>query len=421
MGKINITSLKPGMVLADTVLDRNGRLLLGKGVELAEKHLRIMKIWGVTEADVEGVTQESVEEELFKELDPAVLEAAGEYVRSRFVNNDLEHEAVAELVRLCTYRIAEEVSASSSVPGGLVSEEAARGAADAPDLPYPGIREIDPYKLVHDDMKLGSLPMVFHKLVEVVNDSRSSASDVAEVIGNDIDLSARLLKVVNSSFYGLQSKIDTISRAVAVIGSNQLVSLAMGFSVITFFKGIPDSLINMRSFWTHSIACGIAARILASYHNTPNTERFFVAGLLHDIGRLVMYKTLPDPSLAALEMARRKDMLLFEAEREVLGFTHHKLGGIVLKRWKCPVSLEKNVQYHHEPERAPNRLEASILQFADIMANALEMGSSGERLVPRLEPSMWDTLGLPLSVISQTAAQMDYQVSEIVQFFTQEG
>jgi HD-like signal output (HDOD) protein len=417
MGKINVNSLKVGMILAEDVKDRNGRLLLSSGLALTDKHIRILKIWGVPEADIEGVSRENVEEEVLANIPEEFLEAAREYMAVRFRHNDPEHEAVAELMRYCTMRKAQEMLRQKLKPGDLVPprpEQAGEGGLER--LP-----DMDPYALIHEDLKLGSLPVIFHKLVEVVNDSRSSATDVAEIISNDTDLSARLLRVVNSAFYGLRSKVDTISRAVAVLGSNQLVSLAMGISVITFFKGIPDELIDMRSFWKHSISCGVGARLLASYHKTPNTERFFVGGLLHDIGRLIIYKLLSGEAKVMLDEARRSGRILTDVEKERLGFGHHKLGGILLQKWKFPVSLEKNVRFHHEAHKAPNRLEASIMLFADIMANALELGSSGERMVPVLREEAWETLDLPLSIISQTGMQMDYQVDEILHFFTNDG
>ena len=420
MSKVNINSLKQGMVLAADVKDRNGRMLLGAGIALDEKNLRILKIWGVTEADVEGVTPDEAEQSLASDLPPELMDAAMAYMRHRFRLNDLDYEPVAELLRHCALRKAHVLAAQGLGPEALSPME--ESGDPRPQTSAPSRTEtIDPYQLIRDDLKLGSLPMVFHKLVEAVNDSRSSSSDVAEVISHDTDLAAQLLKVVNSAFYGLRSKIDTISRAVAVIGSNQLISLAMGFSVITFFKGIPDELINMRGFWTHSITCGVAARILSSYHNTPNTERFFVTGLLHDVGRLVMYKLLPGPSRDALEFARAQGICLHKAEREVFGFSHDKLGGVVLKKWKCPVSLEKNVRYHHEPDKSPNKLEASVILMADFLANAMEHGTSGEMLVPVLPTAVWQTLGLPLSVLAQTVEQVDYQVNEIIHFFTDEA
>lgn len=414
MGKISVTSLQVGMVLSEDVKDRNGRLLLNSGMELSDRHLRILKIWGVTEVDIDGQTREAVEERITASIDGDLMTACEEWMVRRFRHNDMEIPAVAELLRFCTVRKAQEMTRLGLGPESLV------WVPLVPQASHPGeVR--DPAAIIEEDLELGSLPVVFHKLVEVVNDSRSSASDVAEIISNDTDLSARLLRLVNSAFYGLRSKIDTISRAVAIIGSNQLVSLAMGISVITSFQGVPESLINMQSFWRHSLACGIIGRILASYHSSPNTERFFVAGLLHDIGRLVIYKHLPEHARYMLEQAGAKGVLLTDMEREVLGFSHEALGGELLNQWKVPVSLETNVRFHHSLDQAPNRMEAAILQVSDVLANAFEQGSSGERYVPVLTADCWETLDLPVSVISQTAIQMDYQIDEILQFFTQES
>ncbi len=420
MGKLSVNAIKPGMVLESEVKDRNGRMLLGTGTLLNEKHLRILKIWGVEEADIKGVSGDSaaVDEAFPEDLDQDVLDRAEDFVRQRFVGSDLNYPPVRELIKFCTLRKAKEAMA---LDGQVLPTHRAMTTSEKASIEeLKFLQLIDPADLIQEDMKLGSLPIIFHRLVDVVNDSRSSAMDIAEVIGNDPDLSARLLRVVNSAFYGLSSKIDTITRAVAIIGGNQLVSLAMGISVITYFKGIPNDLINMFSFWRHSIACGVGAKILAGHHKTPNTERFFVAGLLHDIGRLVIFKNAPDHGRRALGLARTQKKHLIDAENEVLGFGHDKMAGYLLKRWKLPVSLEKNVRFHHSVPQASNKLEAAILQVADIMTNAMELGCSGEFLVPPLGKDTWETLGLPVAVIPQSMAQMECQTDEIVQFFTQE-
>ncbi len=413
MGVINISSLKPGMVLSEDVKDRNGRLLLTKGHEINDKSLRILKIWGVTEAPVEGVSKENIEEEMISGVDPMIMEAAEAYTRSRFIHCDMENEIVEELFRLCSLRKAQHMARLGVHPDKvrpLAPEPEPEETPEPPEL-------VDIEDISWESLKLGSLPIIFHKLVEVVNDPRSSASDVAEVIGNDPDLSMRLLKVVNSSFYGLSSKVDTITRAVAIIGSNQLVSLAMGMSVITYFKGISEEAVDMDAFWRHSISCGLAARLLASHMKNPNSERFFVAGLLHDVGRLVIFVALPEHANMALAKSRQEMQLLVDAEREILGFTHQELGAKLMHSWKLPLSLENNVRHHHDPMNAPMRQETAVITLADAISNGLENGTSGERLVPRMNPLAMEELDLPLSVISQATSQLEYQVEEILGFF----
>ena len=132
---------------------------------------------------------------------------------------------------------------------------------------------MDPSSLVGEDTQLASLPNIFMEITDVLSDPRSSAINIANVISKDPSLSAKLLKIVNSAFYNFPSRIDTISRAVMIIGSKQLSALALGTSIIRIFQDIPSDLVNMKSFWEHSLACGIGARMIASYKNIHNTEQ----------------------------------------------------------------------------------------------------------------------------------------------------
>lgn len=417
MGIISLTAVKPGMILAQDVRDRNGRLLIHGGAALSEEHLRILKIWGVVEIDVEGLDREELESKRSDGLQEKFLAAGQDFAANLFRHNDPKLAPVAELMRFCALRKAKELEAQDKTPIAAKKTVAApQASASTPALESPG-RPIDPIRFITEESAFGSLPMIFQKLLEVINDPRSSTTDVAEVICNDTDLTARLLRIVNSAFYGIRSKIDTISRAVTIIGSNQLLSLAMGVTVINFFKGVPNTLVDMDSFWRHSISCGIAAKLIASYHRTPNTERFFVTGLLHDVGRLLIFKELPEYGQAAILTARARKSLLPPVEEEIWGFTHHKLGGILLKHWKFPVSLEKNVRFHHEPLKAVNKNEAAAILLGDLMAHTLGHGSTGEIYAPKLTANVWDSLGLPLTFLAQTAIQVDYQLDEIVKFF----
>ena len=418
MGTLALSALKPGMRLSADVLDRNGRKLLSCGDVLTEQSLRVLKIWGVTEAQVEGPdtgdTSSSVPDEIPADLYEAALADTGH----RFRHNDASLPVIKELRNLATLHLARRMTALRATGGDPLSLVRPASVVQ-PDGPCPPPMEVQ--TLLRDDVKLGSLPSVFHKLVEVVNDSRSSATDVAEVIANDTDLVARLLRVVNSPFYGMTAKVDTISRAVTVVGSNQLVSLAMGISLVASFKGIPEHLVSMRNFWEHSIACGMAARILASYRRISNTERFFVAGILHDIGRLIMFKLMPVHSTHLFHTAYSENRIVQQCEKDIMGFTHDRLGGLLLKAWRCPVSLEKNVRYHHLPGMAPTVQEAAIMCVADVTANAFRFGSSGERLVPVLTRETWECLELPVSVLGQVVLQLDYQVAEIVRLMNVDG
>ncbi len=420
MGRIPVSALKPGMVLDAEVRDRNGRLLLDAGKQISERHLRIFKIWSVVDVAVRDLEEAEEEEEPRVERgDDALLSAVQRYQKARFVYNDLSHPACAELYRICVeryVRLSVQQGLSPQIVEGrslglLTTQERLEEAGK-------GGEACSPEELLRLDKGLGTLPMVFHKLVDVVNDPRSSALDAAEVISYDPQLSVRLLKVVNSTFYGMRMEVDSVSRAVAIIGGNQLLSLAMGLSVVSAFSGIPADMVDMEAFWRHSVACGIAARLLAGFRKAPNTERFFVSGLLHDVGRLAFFSQSPKKAREVLENARGAGRLLVDQERLDLGLDHCRLGSVLLESWKLPLSLENNVASHHDYDSGQNRQDAALLQLADALVNALELGTSGERYVPRAPCELWEVVGVPPSAIAQVADQIDLQLEDILRFFT---
>ena len=158
-----------------------------------------------------------------------------------------------------------------------------------------------------------------------------------------------LLRLANSAFYGLPSKTDSITRAVTLIGTKEISTLAMGVLAIRFFKDIPQQLINMKTFWTHSVACGIIAGILAQHKIGFTEEKFFIAGLLHDIGRLIMSMGLPRNMTYAVSQSRRGSTPLYEIEDEIFGFNHTKAAALLMQKWEFPIALKNMVRHHHDP------------------------------------------------------------------------
>ena len=169
----------------------------------------------------------------------------------------------------------------------------------------------DPRDLVKSCVEVSSLPMVFLRINEAISSPRTSVVDISRIIADDPGLTARLLRLVNSPLYNFPGKIETISRAVVIVGTQQLRDLALATSVLKLFEGIPGDLVTMQSFWEHSVSCGLASRILASYRQEPNVERYFVAGMLHDIGRLVIYSQAPALAREALARSREQRKHLY--------------------------------------------------------------------------------------------------------------
>lgn len=276
--------------------------------------------------------------------------------------------------------------------------------------------ESNPRELLRGYVEVSSLPTIHLRLEEAINNPKKSMSDIAKVIREDPGLTARLLRIVNSAFYNFPSRVETISQAVTIVGTQQLSALALATSVMQMFKGIGEDLVNMHSFWRHSIACGIAARLLAMFRRETNAERFFVAGMLHDIGRLVLYTKLTEPSKEMLLAAKNEKQLLYEVERQRLGFTHAVVGGVLLQTWKLPTSLEEIVMYHHNPKGATRfPVETALVHVADIIAHAMQLGSSGEIFVPPLDQDAWDRLNLQPSILASVEEQLDRQYQDLLQ------
>ncbi|WP_421900231.1 HDOD domain-containing protein [Maridesulfovibrio sp.] len=267
---------------------------------------------------------------------------------------------------------------------------------ELPELPMPKAKfdPVDPISLMRTEVKLPSLPQVFIEMRQVINDPASSASDLAKVISRDTALSAFLLRMVNSAFYSFPAQIDTISRAVAVVGTNQLSTLAMGTSVMDMFKGLPADIIDLELFWRHSFACGIIASQLSKTFKQGSPEKCFVAGLLHDVGRPVMMMTLPDRAVAATAISRNKKALMFKAERVVTGFDHAELGGMLLRKWNLPFSLVNAVLNHHNPSKASKSPEALYVYFANVIAKAMGIGGSGDFFIRNVNNERWEKHGL---------------------------
>ena len=268
-------------------------------------------------------------------------------------------------------------------------------------------------RIVKETDTIYSLPVIYERLTSVINHPRSSIADITRIISEDQGLTARLLKLANSPMFGHFSRIDTIDKAAIIIGTQQLQALALAVSVVEVFTGIPSELVNMKSFWQHSIACGIIARGLAIYRRETNVERVFAAGILHDVGRVVMCATIPEIVYEMIVASRGEESLLFRAEQERLGFTHAAVGGGLLEKWRIPASIAEPVACHHAPGAAKQfPLEAALIHLADIICKALELGFSGECFVPPLEPAAWERLDIPAGALAEIIKHAEPQLAE---------
>ncbi|MDH5357781.1 MAG: HDOD domain-containing protein [Gammaproteobacteria bacterium] len=273
---------------------------------------------------------------------------------------------------------------------------------------------LTPESLVNKSLALVSPPHTYSQLNELMHAPNSSVDDISAVINTDPALATRLLKVVNSPFYGFPSQINTISRAITIIGTRELTNLVLATSVMNSFKGIPNNLMNMDEFWRHSLACAIAAKYLAQHCSQRTSEQFFIAGLLHNIGCLVIYQSVPELAKEAINSARFGHELIYKAEQRILGFDHTEVGQALVHAWRLPISLEEVVRFHHMPSKAQQfPVEVAIVHVADVMVSAAEFGHSGDQHVPSLDHDAWELLGLDASVLPEILQQVSDQLDDL--------
>lgn len=244
---------------------------------------------------------------------------------------------------------------------------------------------MDARELVAHNMQLVSLPEVCIEVQELADSPYSTASDLGAVIGKDPALSARLLRIVNSAYFGLPRRVDTLTRAVNLVGLRELRTLTLAASAAEVFGDIDSRLLDMPTFWQHSVYCGLVAGTLAGAARVLHRERLFTAGLLHDVGRLLMLMKLPQEMAAVMSQYRTADEIC-RAEAQQVGFDHAEAGGALLEHWNLPATLCAAVRHHHDPGAAEQgRLDAAILHLADRVTHAAQV-SGGPNPVGYYDP-----------------------------------
>lgn len=266
--------------------------------------------------------------------------------------------------------------------------------------------------------KLISLPDIYLRLRSVLDDPDFSMSEVADVISRDPGMTARLLRLVNSAYFGLAAKIETVTRATSLLGTQQVHDLVLATSVADTFEGMSSEVMDMQRFWRRSIHCGILSRQLANKCNVLDSERLFVAGLLRDIGHLVMYQTIPLQSQQAMEQSARTARPLFEVEQEIIGLDYARVGGALMRQWDLPRSLVQATEFHIEPGRAgENALETAIVHLATLMAESTDAGEQPEIRLVRADEAAWKTTGLSVQQCIGCLAEADGQIDQIMHLF----
>ncbi len=253
-------------------------------------------------------------------------------------------------------------------------------------------------KIIEGTKTLIAPPDVWFRFNEAVNTPSTTIQDISEIIKTDPSLVANVLKVVNSPFYGIRSKVDTISRAITIIGLDDLYNIITSVVAVNSFSKIATDLVKPATFWRHSFCTGILAKKIAQNCNVLHTERLYVAGLLHDIGSLLLYSKYPTESEQIIKQSAGDEEIHYRIEKEMLGFTHADIGAELLTMWGLPDPLTKTIRMHHEPCADEDIvLDACIIHLANALSNCYILGTYLEKLPDKTnEPDscIWDYISM---------------------------
>lgn len=277
-----------------------------------------------------------------------------------------------------------------------------------------------PEELAANITQLASFPEVAFRINEMLSDENSGAAEIGALIEPDPALSVALLRIANSALYSIGGDVSSVERAVTIVGLREVRDLAFGICASTAFKGIPNDLITVEDFWKHSLYCGSAAQSLGRKARVCAGESLFTAGLLHDIGHLVMFNQCPELSREALQLSLDENDGLspYLSERKVFGFDHMAVGAELSRQWRLPVNLQECIGFHHDPFNSDVTTEAVlVVHLANSIAVLAELDSVNLDEAPPIDNRTLTTLSLKPDVIADTVAESQESVAELLRIF----
>lgn len=230
--------------------------------------------------------------------------------------------------------------------------------------------------------RMPSLSTTVTKVMEICNKPNTSPNDLNRVISLDPVLTGQVLKLINSAYYSLPNQITSLTRAIIMLGLNTVKNLALSTAVLGTMGREKSQCFSMDRFWTHSICVGVTAKALAGVRNIPaaNREEYFVAGLLHDLGKMPLSNCFPEEYQKALALADLQRCALVRAEKMIFGFDHRLAGKMIAEKWQLNQSMVTSLSHHHNPDAVaePHRELVSTVAVANLYANLFDIGSAGD-------------------------------------------
>jgi putative nucleotidyltransferase with HDIG domain len=258
---------------------------------------------------------------------------------------------------------------------------------------------------------LPTLPGIVIKLTQMAEDPDTTTEQMGKVINKDHILAAKLLKLVNSAFYGFPQRISSLNSAIILLGFNVIKSLIISASI---FEIMED---QDRELWEHSLVCAVVSNVLATRLGLSDPEEISTAGLIHDLGKVAIKMELPEENGRIWQLVEERRLSIMSAEQEVLGLNHAEAGAWLTKSWNLPAKLVEPIACHHDPRLArDNQLAASVIHLADIISRGLGYGHGLDIWVPALNQRAWRLLGLTPRDIDQVLEEVEDKLWDVKGF-----
>ena len=267
---------------------------------------------------------------------------------------------------------------------------------------------------LRDIRDLPTLPNVFLNLIRLMRTPETPMKEIANVIETDPATSMKILRLINSAFYGLSRKVDSIHQSVVLLGNKALRNIVASISIFKAMEGGSEKTnFDRKAFWQHSIGCGVFTQYLANRLSTGYNEEGFTSGIIHDIGKIVLDRYFPEEFAAVTQEVRDQKVSFYQAEQQILSTTHPEIGAFLAEFWNLPPKLVEVIAQHHafDPDSESAQLTA-IVQIADMLTHRFQIGSGGDDLIPEVEPLAWQILHTTQEELESWSEEMQAELEK---------
>lgn len=254
--------------------------------------------------------------------------------------------------------------------------------------------------------KMPSLSTTVAKILEICNDPKTQPADLNQVISLDPVLMGKVMRLINSAYYGMSQEITSLARAIVMLGLNTVKNLALSTAVLgKLYKANQFQAINMEGFWRHSMAVGVIGKHIAKFRhvNAQSEEEYFISGLLHDIGKIPLNYVFPEKYLMAMGISDRNQEPIFKAEMKVFPVSHAKVGELIAKAWNLGEIIKSAIAFHHNPLEYTGKYKDIVytVSVADYFASFLDIGFSGNRVPQVPDEELMSSLGITMKILDE--------------------